>query len=128
MAKKLTADQLRYRDRVIECRWLKGNKCAHCGKKCTKWSDKFEFDHIDAATKEFNISDFIKSVPMEEVLGELEKCQLLCKECHLNKTAPLRGRNHGVTGYRTGCRCDTCKAGNRDLQRRFREKKKIIGV
>jgi len=130
MPKKLGRDAVRFRDRVIEAHWLKGNKCAHCGvKKGAKDEQgnniKFELDHINPEEKSFTITDFIKSFPWEEILVELDKTQLLCYECHKDKTAPLRGRNHGVTGYRTGCRCDICKAGNRDLQRRFREKKKL---
>jgi len=129
MPKKLTANQVRYRDRVIEAHWLKGNKCAHCGVKKGKKNEqgekiKFELDHIDPETKNYTITDRIKSAPWEEVLLELELCQLLCYYCHKKKTAPLKGQNHGVTMYRTGCRCDICKAGNRDLQRRFRERKK----
>jgi 5-methylcytosine-specific restriction endonuclease McrA len=124
---KETANQVRYRDRIIEAHWLKKNKCNHCGlkKSLKKGSVKFELDHINPEEKSFNISDKIKSLPWDEVLLELEKCQLLCFPCHKKKTAPFKGMNHGPTMYRTGCRCDICKAGNAALQQAFRDRKKI---
>lgn len=128
MPKALTKEQNRYRDRIIEAHWIKKNKCAICGlKKGSKDSDgnkvKFELDHINPEEKSYNISDYIKSFPWDEILKELEKTQLLCKECHLNKTAPLRGRNHGLTGLRNGCSCSICKAAGREYMREYRKSK-----
>lgn len=133
MPKKLTANQVRYRDRIIEAHWLKKNRCNICKIKKGSRDEsgnkiKFELDHINPEEKSYNISDKIKSYPWDEVLLELEKCQLLCYPCHKRKTAPLKGMNHGTTMYRTGCRCEICKAGNRELQRVFRERKKLQGL
>lgn len=57
-----------------------GGKCSSCG--C---SDNLEFDHIDASTKEFTIMSRWK-LPISVMKDELDKCQLLCKECHREKT------------------------------------------
>ena len=54
-----------------------GGKCVDCG--TTK---NLQFDHIDPSKKSFNIS----CVLSERTLKELEKCELRCGNCHLEKT------------------------------------------
>ena len=58
-----------------------GNKCVKCG--TTK---NLQFDHIDPKTKCFNVNP---QDSWEKTLPELYKCQLLCKLCHLEKTATV---------------------------------------
>jgi len=60
-----------------------GNKCINCDQ--TEPSIKLEFDHIDPLKKQFIISRNL-TIAWEKLLIELEKCQLLCNECHKNKT------------------------------------------
>ena len=57
-----------------------GGKCAVCGS-----TENLEFDHIDADNKIFNIGHLL-SKSKDEVDIELNKCQLLCKNCHLQKS------------------------------------------
>jgi 5-methylcytosine-specific restriction endonuclease McrA len=57
-----------------------GGKCSYCGT-----TDNLQFDHIDHTKKEFSISELI-SKSLKRSLNELEKCQLLCKDCHDKKT------------------------------------------
>lgn len=57
-----------------------GGKCVECG--CT---EALEFDHIDPATKSFNIAAGYTK-PKEVLLAEVAKCQLLCNKCHIEKT------------------------------------------
>ena len=54
-----------------------GGKCVDCG--TTK---NLQFDHIDPSKKSFNI----QCVLSERTLKELEKCELRCCNCHLEKT------------------------------------------
>ncbi len=54
-----------------------GGKCVDCG--TTK---NLQFDHIDPSEKSFNIS----CVLSERTFKELEKCELRCGNCHLEKT------------------------------------------
>jgi hypothetical protein len=57
----------------------KGGKCALCGyNKCMK---ALTFHHIDPTTKEFNISGN-HCRKWEVVQKELDKCVLLCSNCH----------------------------------------------
>lgn len=61
-----------------------GGECVQCGSK-----ENLEFDHIDPKTKSFSITR--KWNRRWEVLKlELDKCQLLCKDCHLTKTSTER--------------------------------------
>lgn len=54
--------------------------CADCKEPCPPFI--LEFDHIDPETKRFNIGN-ANSVPsMEALLVEIDKCDLVCSNCH----------------------------------------------
>ena len=58
---------------------LKGGKCSDCG-----WSGNiaaFQFHHKDPSKKEFTISTSPR-VSWEKYWNEIEKCDLLCANCH----------------------------------------------
>lgn len=57
----------------------KGGKCEICG--YDKCQDALEFHHIDD-TKSFNIGIHGYRMTFEELKKELDKCQLLCANCH----------------------------------------------
>ncbi len=71
----------RRKKRLQEMKDKLGNKCVKCG--TTK---NLQFDHIDPKTKCFNVNP---QDSWEKTLPELYKCQLLCKLCHLEKTATV---------------------------------------
>lgn len=55
-----------------------GGKCRICGyNRCPA---AFDFHHIDPQGKDFNISEALTS--WERILPEIEKCELLCSNCH----------------------------------------------
>ena len=60
---------------------LAGGKCQRCG-----WNEHhsgFDFHHINATEKECQPSHLMKSHKNDEALGrELDKCALLCTNCH----------------------------------------------
>lgn len=65
---------------------LKGGKCIVCGyDKCI---EALHFHHRDPLQKEFQISspNFNK---WDDVVNELEKCDLLCSNCHAELHAGL---------------------------------------
>jgi predicted transcriptional regulator len=56
----------------------KGGKCERCGyNKCI---DALEFHHIDPNKKDFSVSG--KSWSLEKLEKEVEKCILVCSNCH----------------------------------------------
>lgn len=58
---------------------IKGNKCLVCGyDKCI---DALVFHHTDPFTKEFHLSNG-ETRSWEKYLKELEKCILVCANCH----------------------------------------------
>lgn len=56
---------------------LKGGKCQKCGYDRCKGA--LEFHHIDKSTKEFGIN---RNFSLERAQEELDKCILLCANCH----------------------------------------------
>lgn len=68
------------RNRYKEARTLLGGVCVIC-----KTTEDLEIDHIDPMTKEFRITDVL-TMRAELRLRELGKCQLLCTDCHSDKT------------------------------------------
>src|SRR5216117_3200210 len=95
----------RYHERRKEAIESLGGKCIKCGSV-----ENLEIDHIDPKTKSFNFSK-IWSFSPEKYSKELEKCQILCKDCHMKKSrekgsfnkSPMiisKGLKHGtVHGY-----------------------------
>lgn len=92
--------------------------CVKCGS-----TDRMELDHIDPEQK---VEHRIWSWSNERRKDELAKCQVLCEECHKDKTAGMvRGDFYWVHGWRNtyrdrGCRCRACTVANtvrRRLQR-----------
>lgn len=56
----------------------KGGKCEKCGYDKSSWA--LDFHHKDPEQKSFSISKGKKS--FETLKPEIDKCELLCKNCH----------------------------------------------
>lgn len=87
-----------------------GGECVKCGTK-----NSLEIDHINRADKLYEIKNLLfKSWPVQ--VGELDKCQILCKEHHRAKTSEeSRGFTHGtIYGWmKIKCDCATCYKAKR---------------
>lgn len=59
----------------------KGGSCEICGyNKCL---EALDFHHIDPCTKDGNIANLLtKCLSIDRLKNELDKCQLLCRNCH----------------------------------------------
>lgn len=58
----------------------KGSHCELCGyNKCT---DALEFHHLDPDQKDFSISDRDIKLDWGKIKNELDKCILICANCH----------------------------------------------
>jgi 5-methylcytosine-specific restriction endonuclease McrA len=95
-------------------------KCVNCG-----GNENLELDHIDSTTK---VSHKIWSWSQKRREAELNKCQVLCKKCHLSKSRengeqPLAREHGNPSKYEhDGCRCPLCTEGHRVYQLAWREK------
>jgi hypothetical protein len=58
----------------------KGGKCSICG--YNRCSDALEFHHTDSSGKDFSISSKGYTRSWKKVKEELDKCDLLCADCH----------------------------------------------
>ena len=74
------------KERKQECVAYKGGACGHCGG--VFHSAVYDFHHIDPSKKDFKISAF-RSGKFEKLRAELDKCLLLCANCHRMEHARL---------------------------------------
>ena len=78
--------RLKIKRRRLMLEYLKDKSCAICQINDPR---VLEFDHLDPSAKSFSIargnSDLLLSWP--KILAEIEKCQILCANCHKIKTA-----------------------------------------
>ncbi len=94
---KITSEKTYYRQKCKDCKrtvrvtrrkktrkWLDDHKknlaCERCG-----FSDfrALEFHHSNDKEKDFNVADMIRSgSSIQTILKEIEKCEILCSNCH----------------------------------------------
>lgn len=65
----------------------KGGRCCFCG--YSKCQNALEFHHINPQEKEFGIAAKGYTRSWEKVKEELEKCLLVCVNCHREAEAGL---------------------------------------
>lgn len=66
-----------YKVKAVE---YKGGKCEDCG--LIDHPVVYDFHHIDGESKDFTIAHRRSKKITDEVLRELNKCMLLCSNCH----------------------------------------------
>lgn len=110
-------------ERLALARERLGGRCVRCG-----ISDGLDFDHIVPGSKLRKISE-ATNWSLERFLTEVDKCQLLCRLCHIAKSAET-GENGGVPhgGGKRGkryCKCALCRAKNAEYMREYKRRKKM---
>lgn len=78
MAKYMTDRYHRRRQNFIDSR---GGRCEKCG-----GAEGLEIDHIEPERKSFNIGPALSGWSESRVRTELAKCQVLCNDCHKEKS------------------------------------------
>lgn len=73
--------QKRHKTKLQAIEYL-GGKCSKCG--YNKCKDALVFHHNNSNEKEFTIGDFLQN-GFEFIKNELDKCSLLCRNCHLKE-------------------------------------------
>lgn len=98
-------DRERYAKRRNQWINSKGASCVTCGR-----IDNLEFDHRDTQEKSYDISK-LWTKPQSVIIAELDKCDLLCADCHKTKSAEEHSVEHGGgKAGRNGCGCTLCRA------------------
>lgn len=70
--------------------------CADCGIKYPSYV--MDFDHLDGFEKEFNIGSASQRYTLEKVKIEIEKCEVVCANCHRIRTYNRRTNTERVAG------------------------------
>ena len=98
MAEKRTyADRRQYLIEAVKQRRRKvrqmaiehlGGRCNRCGyDRCV---DALEFHHLDSSMKDFGISNRGYTRSWKKIREEIEKCELLCANCHREVHAQMQ--------------------------------------
>ena len=74
----------RKRNRQYVFNYLKDNPCEECGESRIA---ALQFDHLDRNKKEFTIGRKAHISSLDRIKKEIEKCRVLCANCHAIHTA-----------------------------------------
>lgn len=77
LIKAVSKRRKRLKEMALE---YKGGKCIACG--YDRCASALDFHHIDASGKEFGVSLDGLTRSWERIKAELDKCVLLCANCH----------------------------------------------
>lgn len=80
------ADLRRYRNRRALMNKLKSKPCFDCGIQYMPWI--MQFDHREPSIKEIALSNL--NISEQRMLKEIEKCDLVCANCHCERTHQQR--------------------------------------
>ena len=79
----------RMRNRSFVWNYLKLHPCKQCGETNPI---VLVFDHIDRKTKLYNVSTMSRmAYSLAKIKNEMEKCRVLCANCHMKHTAKQMG-------------------------------------
>ena len=92
---------LRKRELKKKCIEYKGGKCERCG-LISDHTTIYDFHHTDPSKKDFSVSEYTdkrsKKGVLDELLKiELDKCLLVCANCHRVEHDTLHGKIWNVT-------------------------------
>lgn len=76
-----SSSNVRRASRKEFCVSYKGGSCEDCG-LTTKHYSVYDFHHTDPSTKSFGIAGRGRGVKMETLKEELDKCVMICANCH----------------------------------------------
>jgi len=102
-----------YRKRKNDAVLYKGGKCIRCG--YNKSNAALDFHHVDRTQKDKNWIN-LRNKPLEQLKNELDKCELLCKNCHAvvdkesvsKKHRLLKLRKLACLEYKKTNKCTKC--------------------
>jgi hypothetical protein len=77
---------------------LKNRPCADCNVKYDPCV--MDFDHLDPALKEGNINILKRWVNKAKLLAEIQKCEVVCANCHRLRSKNQREKGVFYVGFR----------------------------
>ena len=88
--KKIYANKTKRRAKLQDLiKSIKNSPCADCGN--VYHPEAMDFDHL--GEKEFNIANAVRNTTsVDRILKEIEKCEVVCSNCHRVWTAKRAGR------------------------------------
>lgn len=72
----------------------KNKPCTDCGLRYPYYV--MEFDHLDSDAKHFNVSAGVTRVSYERLMAEIAKCEVVCANCHAERTHQRKQTRKGV--------------------------------
>jgi len=142
MALYMQDRRARRREKLLD---MRGNRCEKCGS-----SEDLEFNHIDRSTKSFGLSGKALDTAWSKILEELNKCELLCRPCHVEYTRGQyeseeilswnKGRRqdtredvelvHGTAKMYTNenCRCTDCKYAKKLYRQKLIDFTSVVSI
>lgn len=124
---KVTRSRRRKKELLVQ---YKGGECEKCGLK-TDIVDVYDFHHIDPSQKEFGLANKGKNLSLDECKKEVDKCLLVCKNCHaiIHYELHIKNRNAKIANskieikHREFLEDKTClKCGNWYKPKRSKQK------
>ena len=82
-------DRLRRHKRALELLEYKGGKCQHCGVRDLEHLEIYDYHHVNGKEKLFNVGGQLLA-PKDKIYAEVDKCLLLCANCHKKEHARMR--------------------------------------
>lgn len=84
----------RYRELSEFVAGLKSGPCVDCERTFNSW--QMHFDHLPEFDKDKAISDMVRDgQSKDQILTEVEKCELVCACCHADRTYRRRNSSGG---------------------------------
>jgi hypothetical protein len=87
---RMAQKRARIADLVSWMRQLKSRPCADCGGLFHPAA--MAFDHLPGTTKRLDISSLVRRGSIGLARAEIEKCELVCANCHAVRTFDRRAK------------------------------------
>lgn len=75
--------------------FIKNRPCQDCGRTYPPYV--MDFDHRDIEIKNFTISPCVGSLAIKKLRNEIEKCDVVCSNCHRIRTWNRKHNRHQLT-------------------------------
>ncbi len=115
----------RYKRRRDDAIASLGGRCAWCSS-----TQRLELDHIVSGDKDYDISKIFVGGSEAKVQAELSKCQVLCHDCHVQKTQQSGDNKYvehgGGNSGKRNCPCAPCKAKKAEYMRNYKHRSALV--